>query len=169
MIYPYRDKRPEIDKAAFVAESAEVAGEVYLGENASLWYNVSIRGDLQPVYIGDRSNIQDNCVVHVAHEFPARIGDGVTVGHGVILHACSVGSDSLIGMGAIVLDGSEIGEESIVGAGALVTQNKKFPPRSLIIGSPAKVVRTLTDEEVKAIRDNAQEYVEFGREYAGKA
>lgn len=168
MIYTYRGKKPDVEKAAFVAESAEVSGEVYLEENVSLWYNVSIRGDLQPVYIGKNTNVQDNCVVHVANEIPAKIGAGVTVGHSVIIHACTIGDNSLIGMGAIVLDGSEIGEESIVGAGALVTQNKKFPPRSLILGSPAKVVRELSDEEVQSIRDNTDEYVELAKEYGEK-
>jgi carbonic anhydrase/acetyltransferase-like protein (isoleucine patch superfamily) len=167
MNHVYRELEPDTQKAVFVAGSAELAGAVYLGEDASIWYNVSIRGDLQPVYIGRRSNVQDNSVIHVAHELPARIGEGVTVGHGVILHACTIEDNSLIGMGAIVLDGSVIGEESIVGAGALVTQNKTFPPRSLIIGSPAKQVRTLSDEEVAAIRQNCEEYVELGREYAG--
>jgi carbonic anhydrase/acetyltransferase-like protein (isoleucine patch superfamily) len=166
MIYRYKGDSPNTEKAAFVAESADVAGEVYLEEDASIWCNVSIRGDLEPVYIGKNSNIQDNAVVHVAHEIPARIGNGVTVGHGVILHACTIGDHSLIGMGAIVLDGSSIGEESIVGAGALVTQNKEFPPRSLIIGSPAKLVRSLSDDEVASIRENADEYVELAKEYA---
>ena len=166
MIYRYKKHNPETGKAAFVAESADIAGEVYMEENASVWYNVSIRGDLKPVYIGKNSNVQDNSVIHVAHEFPARIGEGVTVGHGVILHACTIGDNSLIGMGAIVLDGSSIGEESIVGAGALVTQNKEFPPRSLVIGSPAKVARSLSDEEVASIRKNADEYVELAKEYA---
>lgn len=167
MIYEYRGKRPDTQKAVFVAKSAELAGEVYLGEDVSIWHNASMRGDLEPIYVGKGSNIQDCCVVHVAHELPARIGGNVTVGHGVIIHACTIGDDSLIGMGAILLDGSEIGKESIVGAGALVTQNKKFPPRSLIIGSPAKAVRTISDEEVQQIRDNAEEYIGLGREYAG--
>ncbi len=166
MIYRYKEHSPKTDKAVFIAGSADIAGEVYMEENTSVWCNVSIRGDLQPVYIGKNSNVQDNSVIHVANELPARIGDGVTVGHGVILHACTIGDNSLIGMGAIVLDGSMIGEESIVGAGALVTQNKEFPPRSLIIGSPAKVARSLSDEEIASIRENAEEYVELGREYA---
>lgn len=167
MIYQYRGITPETEKAAFVAESADIAGEVYLGEDASVWYNVSIRGDLQPVYIGKGSNIQDGSVVHVAHELPARIGDNVTVGHNAIIHACTIGNTCLIGMGAIILDGAEIGEESIVGAGSLVTQNKKFPPRSLIIGSPAKAIRTLSEEQVESLHHHGKGYVELAREYAG--
>jgi len=165
MTYTYKNHTPELKKAAFVAESAEIAGEVYAGEDSSFWFHVSVRGDLAPVYIGQGSNIQDNTVLHVADELPVKIGANVTIGHNAIIHACSIGDNCLIGMGAIVLDGAEIGEESIVGAGALVTQHKKFPPRSLLIGSPAKVARELTQEEVDAIGHNAAEYIELSKEY----
>jgi len=158
-----------MEEALFVAESAEIAGEVYAARDSSFWFNVSIRGDLAPVRIGHGSNVQDNSVLHVAANGPCEIGTNVTIGHGVIAHACKIGNDCLIGMGAIVLDGAEIGDESIVGAGSLVTQNKKFPPRSLIIGSPAKAVRELTEDEVAAIRKNAKEYIELAREYAAQA
>jgi carbonic anhydrase/acetyltransferase-like protein (isoleucine patch superfamily) len=161
-------KKSDTFKAVFVAESADIAGDVYVEEDVSLWYNVSMRGDLAPIYIGRGSNIQDGSVVHVAPQLPARIGRGVTVGHGCIVHACSVADGCLIGMGAIILDGSEIGEESIVGAGALVTQHKKFPPRSLILGSPAKLVRSLSDEEIRGIEENAAEYIRLAKEYAAK-
>jgi len=166
MTYTYKNHTPELKKAAFVAESAEIAGEVYAGEDSSFWFHVSVRGDLAPVYIGQGSNIQDNTVLHVADELPVKIGANVTIGHNAIIHACSIGDNCLIGMGAIVLDGAEIGEESIVGAGALVTQHKKFPPRSLLIGSPAKVARELTQEEVDAIGTNAAEYIELAKEYS---
>ena len=165
MIYTYKEHTPDLKKSAFVAESAEIAGEVYAEENSSFWFHVSIRGDLAPVYIGNGSNVQDNTVLHVADELPVKIGANVTIGHNAIIHACSIGNNCLIGMGAIVLDGAEIGEESIVGAGALVTQHKKFPPRSLLIGSPAKVARELTQEEVDAIGRNTAEYIELAKEY----
>lgn len=168
MIHNYKNSSPDIGKALFVANSAELAGEVYAGKDSSLWYNVSIRGDLAPVRIGEGSNIQDNSVLHVDRDGPCIIGDYVTVGHGAIVHACTVGNTCLIGMGAIVLNGAEIGDESIVGAGALVTQNKKFPPRSLILGSPAKAARELTEEEVQAIRKNAKEYIKLAGEYGRK-
>lgn len=168
MIHSYKGKKPDLDKALFVAGTAEIAGEVHAGKDTSFWYNVSIRGDIAPVYIGNGSNIQDNSVLHVAHHLPCRIGSNVTVGHNAIVHACTIGDDCLIGMGAIILDGAEIGDESIVGAGALVTQNKKFPPRSLLLGSPAKAVRQLTDEEIEAIRDNGKEYIDLAREYGSE-
>ncbi len=165
MIHNYKNHKPEVGKALFISDTTEVAGEVYAEEDVSLWYNVSIRADLAPVYIGRGSNIQDNSVLHVAENLPCRVGANVTVGHGAIVHACTIGDTCLIGMGANVLVGAEIGEESIVGAGSLVTQNKKFPPRSLIIGSPAKVIRQLTGEELEGIRKNAAEYIELAREY----
>ncbi len=160
-------KRADTSKAVFVAESADIAGEVYLEEDVSVWYNVSMRGDLAPIYVGKGSNVQDGSVVHVAPQLPARIGSGVTVGHGCIVHACTIADGCLIGMGATILDGSEIGEQSIVGAGALVTQHKKFPPKSLILGSPAKLVRSLSDEEIRGIEENAEEYIRLAKEYAG--
>lgn len=166
MLYSYKGHEPDIGKAAFIADSAEIGGEVYLEENSSIWYHVSIRGDLAPVYIGRGSNVQDNSAVHVADELPVRIGANVTIGHSAVIHACTIGDNCLVGMGAIVLDGAEIGEESIIGAGALVTQNKKFPPRSLLLGSPAKLARELTAEEVAAIKRNAEEYMELAAEYS---
>ncbi len=168
MIYDYEGNYPETRDCAFIAESADVAGSVKIGKDASIWFNVSIRGDIAPVIIGDRSNVQDNSVIHVGHGKPAVIGRGVTIGHASIIHACTIEDDCLIGMGAIILDGATIGTESIVGAGSLVTQNKVFPPRSLIIGSPAKAVRSLTAEEIESIRENGKEYVELGNRYHRK-
>ena len=152
------------DLTAFVAWNAEVAGDVSVGAGASIWFSASVRGDIAPISIGADSNVQDGAVLHVDTGIPCRIGKRVTVGHGAILHSCVVGDGALIGMGAIVLNGAEIGEGSIVGAGALVTQGKKFPPRSLIIGSPAVAKRELTEEEAAANLDNAEHYVEGGKD-----
>lgn len=164
MIHAIGPQCPRIDGSAFVAWNAEVAGDVVVGSGASIWFSASVRGDIAPIEIGDRSNIQDGAVVHVDHGIPCRIGTDVTVGHGAILHSCVVGDGALIGMGAIVLNGAEIGEGSIVGAGALVTQGKKFPPRTLILGSPAKAARELSAEESAGNLSNAAHYVEGGRE-----
>ena len=166
MFYPYHENKPKTDDAAFVAPSADLVGEVTLGENSSVWYNATLRADLAPVTIGANTNIQDNAVVHVDTDQPASIGDNVTVGHGAILHGCRIGDNSLIGMGAIVLSGAEIGEKCIVGAGALVTENKKYPDRSLIIGSPAKNLRTVTDEQAARLQGSADRYVEKALEMA---
>ena len=166
MLYKYKQHTPDVEKSAFIAESAEIGGEVYTEEDSSIWFHVSIRGDLAPVYIGKGSNVQDNSAVHVSVDIPTKIGKHVTIGHSAVIHSCTIGDNCLVGMGAIVLDGAEIGAESIIGAGALVTQNKKFPPRSLLIGSPAKVARELTQEEVAAITQNAEEYIELARDYS---
>jgi len=160
MIYPFKDKKPVIDSSALVVDSAQVIGDVVIGEASSIWFNAVIRGDVNYIRIGKRTNIQDGCVLHVARKtHPLIIGDEVTIGHNVTLHACTVGSRCLIGMGAIVMDGAEIGDESIVGAGALVTHGSIIPPGSLALGSPAKVIRQLTEEEKRGIRESASHYV----------
>ncbi len=165
MIYSYKGKKPVLAETVFAAPSADIIGEVEAGENSSFWYNVTVRGDIAPVKIGKNTNIQDNSVVHVGHDVPAVIGDNVTIGHSVIIHACTIEDNSLIGMGAVILDYAVIGRESIVGAGSLVTKGKKFPPRSLIMGSPAKLIRELTEEEVAGILSNAESYVEILEDY----
>ncbi len=166
MILEFDGKKPKIGKDVFVADTARVIGEVELGDEASIWYGAILRGDIGKIVIGKRSNVQDNSVLHITPpDYPLIIGDDVTVGHGVILHGCKIGSRSLIGMGAVVLDGVEIGEESIVAAGAVVPPAKKFPPRSLIMGVPAKVVREVRDKDVKAILENAEEYVRLGKRH----
>ncbi len=126
MIYKYKDKIPDVEKAVFIAESADIIGEVKLGSNSNIWYNSTLRGDIAPVVVGDNTNIQDNSVLHVAHDLPCIVGSNVTVGHGVILHGTEVKDGCLIGMGAILLNNSVIGENSVVGAGALVTEGKEF-------------------------------------------
>jgi carbonic anhydrase/acetyltransferase-like protein (isoleucine patch superfamily) len=153
----------------FVAPSASVTGKVFLGEDASLWHNTTLRGDIAPIYVGARTNIQDGAVLHVAEDLPCRVGQDVTVGHGAIVHACTVGDRCIIGMGSIILNGAAIAEDSIVGAGALVTEGKSFPPRSLIIGSPAKAVRSLRDDEVAHIRESASIYCNLAKEAAVEA
>lgn len=156
----------ENGKEAFVAPSAAVSGEVSLGEGASVWHNATLRGDLAPIRVGRHSNVQDGAVLHVALGHPCVIGDEVTVGHGAIVHGCTVGDRCLVGMGSILLDGCAIGEESIVGAGALVTEGKQFPPRSLVLGSPARKVRDLSDEEVTHLRESAAAYFELAQKAA---
>lgn len=165
MITQYREKRPDLERATFIASSADIVGDVIVGSGTTIWFNATVRGDMAPITIGDGSNIQDNAVIHVNSGMPTHIGNQVTVGHGSIVHACTIGDYVLVGMGSIILDEAVIGEESLVAAGALVTPRKQFPPRSLIVGSPAKAIRTLTDEEVEQIRENARHYQQLGRDY----
>ncbi len=160
MIHAFKETTPKIDDSALVMESAQIIGDVVIGEESSVWFNAVIRGDVNHIRIGNYTNIQDGCVLHVARKtLPLIVGDEVTVGHNVTLHACTIGSRCLIGMGAIVMDGAEVGEHSIVGAGALVTPGTKIPPGSLVLGSPAKVKRELTEEEMRSIRESAANYV----------
>ena len=175
MILNYKNYKPEIGKNSFIAKSADVIGDVKMGENCSIWFGCVIRGDVHAIRIGDRVNIQDLSMVHVTHhkgkkrDFndgnPTIIEDDVTIGHRVMLHGCNIKKASLIGMSATILDGAVISEESIVGAGSLVTKNKIFPPRSLIMGTPAKVVKKLSDEDIKELYKSANRYVEFKNEY----
>ncbi|MDC7246554.1 MAG: gamma carbonic anhydrase family protein [Sphaerochaetaceae bacterium] len=165
MIQNYKEKSPAVDKSCFTDDSAIIIGDVHLSENCSVWPNATIRGDMAAIRIGKNSNIQDNCVVHVNSGMETVIEDNVTVGHGAILHACTIESHVLIGMGAIVLDQAVIGEYSLVAAGALVPPRKVFPPRSMIMGNPAKVVRQLTDKEVEDIEKNCSHYVSLAAEY----
>lgn len=148
----------KIAEWVYIAEGAKITGEVEIGENSSVWYNAVIRGDSNPIVIGENTNVQDNAVLHVSHSHPMSIGDNVTIGHGAIVHGCTIGNNVLIGMGAIVLDGAVIEDNCIIGAGALVTQNKVIPSGSLAFGNPAKVLRTLTEEEKQSILENANEY-----------
>jgi carbonic anhydrase/acetyltransferase-like protein (isoleucine patch superfamily) len=152
-------KKPTLGSGVYIARGACVLGDVTLGENSSVWYNAVLRGDINRIVIGKNTNIQDNCVVHLADDFPCIVGDYVTVGHSAILHACTVGSESLIGMGAIVLDGAVIGDQCLVGAGALVTPGAEIPAGSMVLGSPAKVVRTLLPVERARLRHWAEKYV----------
>ncbi len=153
-------RQPTLGSGVYIARGAVVLGDVTLGENSSIWYNAVLRGDINRIVVGHHSNVQDNAVLHLADEFPCVVGNWVTIGHSAIVHACTIGDECLIGMGATVLDGAEIGEQSIVGANALVTQYAKFPPGSMILGSPAKLVRTLSAEELVLIKPWAQKYVD---------
>lgn len=154
-----------IHPTVFIAPGATVIGAVTIGEESSIWYNATIRGDINSIFIGAHSNIQDGAVIHVADKYGARIGDYVTVGHNAIVHACTVHDEVLVGMGAIVMDGAEIGERSIIGAGALVTGGKKIPPGSMVMGSPARVVRPLSPEEQLSVKTWAARYVTVSRAF----
>lgn len=153
-------KCPKTGNNVFIAPGATVIGDVVIGDESSVWYHCTIRGDEAPITIGRRTNIQDNVVLHVDKGVPLAIGDGSSIGHSAVLHGCSIGNNTLIGMGAIVLNGAEIGNDCIIGAGAMITQNKKIPDRSIVLGSPGRVVRSLTEEEIQENRRNAQIYVQ---------
>ena len=166
MLVPYRDRLPEVAADAYVQETARVIGDVVIGSESSVWFYAVLRADVEKIRIGRATNVQDHAVVHVTHDrWPTILGDGVTVGHRVVLHGCTVGDFALIGIGAIVLDGAEIGAEALVGAGALVVPGTKVPPRTLALGSPAKVVRDLRPEEIEHLHESAANYVEYARSY----
>lgn len=165
MIIPYQEKIPQIGEKVYLAEGSKVIGSVTVGEFSSIWFNCVLRGDIDSITIGRRTNIQDLSVIHVNPGQPAIIEDDVSVGHSCILHGCRIGRGSLIGMGAIILNDAVIGENSLVGAGSLVTEKKIFPPNSLILGSPAKVVRELTAEEIRSNHLIAERYRQRGQEY----
>lgn len=171
-IRPYKNIHPQLGRNVYVDPAATVIGKVVLGDDVSIWPNVVIRGDVNDIRIGARTNIQDGSVLHVTspyaekpHGIPLIVGDDVTVGHGVILHACTIGNCSLIGMGAIILDGAEIGEHVFVGAGAMVTPDKKLEPGSLYIGAPARRVRDLSDKELHELQESADHYVQLKNDY----
>lgn len=148
MIYEFDEKYPKIAGSAFIAKSADIIGDVTIEEDCSIWFGAVLRGDENYIKVGKGTNIQDNSTVHIAGiEYPAEIGEYVTIGHGAVIHACKIGSCTLVGMGAIVLDGAEIGDYAIIGAGSLVTGGTKIPSGVMALGSPAKVVRELTDKE----------------------
>lgn len=166
MIRSFRSVHPQIHSSAFVDPSAQVIGDVRLGEEASIWCNCTVRGDVHYISIGDRSNVQDNSVIHVKNaSHPTILEDEVTIGHSVTLHGCYVGKGSLIGIGAILLDDVQVGAESLIAAGSLVSPGTVIPPRSLVMGFPARVKRELTDTEVANLKIYWQNYVEYTREY----
>lgn len=159
LIHAVNGHTPQLDTTSWVAPNAAVLGQVSLAANASVWYGATLRAEFEPIEIGPASNVQDGCAIHVDPGFPARIGAGVTVGHNVVLHGCTVEDDCLIGMGAVVLNGARVGAGSLVAAGAVVPQGAVIPPRSLVAGVPGKVRRELSDDEVARHRASAQAYV----------
>jgi len=165
VIRSYRGQKPRLGARVFVDASAQVIGDVELGEDASVWMNTVIRGDVNAIRLGARTNVQDSCVLHVSSADPTVLGEEVTVGHSVTLHGCRVGSYCLVGIGAIVLNGAEIGEESVVAAGTLVPEGMKVPPRSLVMGVPAKVRREVTEVERQELRQLAKSYVGYKETY----
>ena len=166
MLRPYRGRMPQVAASAFVDESAQVIGDVTIGQESSLWMNVVVRGDVHWIRIGDRTNLQDGTIVHVMRgSHPTEIGDEVTIGHAAVIHGCTIQPRCLIGMGAIVLNGADIGADSIVAAGALVPEGLRIAPRSLVMGTPARVRRPLTNDEVATIRDYAARYVAYRLDY----
>ena len=165
----YLEARPSIHPTAFVAPGADLVGDVTLAEESSVWFQTVLRADINRIVIGPRSNVQDGSVVHLADDYGVFVGELVTVGHKAVLHACTIADEVLVGMGAIILDGAEIGARSIIGAGALITGGKKIPPGSLVLGSPAKVVRALSLEEQAGIKVWAEKYVALSKEYKARA
>ena len=165
-LYELDGQAPVVHASAWVAESAEVMGDVILGENASVWFGTVLRGDSETICVGKNSNVQDLSVLHADPGVPLTIGDNVTIGHQVMLHGCTIGDNTLIGIQAVVLNGAKIGKNCIVGAGSVVTEGKEFPDNTLIIGSPARVIRVLDDVSSANLRKIADHYVENGRRFA---
>jgi carbonic anhydrase/acetyltransferase-like protein (isoleucine patch superfamily) len=165
MIYPYKNLKPKIDSSAYIADYVTITGDVSIGAETSIWFSTVIRGDVSETVIGNRVNIQDLCCLHQSPNKPLIIEDDVTVGHQVTLHSSIIRKKALIGMGSIILDGAEIGEEAFIGAGSLVPPGKKIPPKTLAFGRPAKVIRSLTDEDIKDMERIRSEYVEKGKIY----
>ena len=164
-VYEFDGRSPRVAASAWVADSAQVMGNVVLGDDVSVWFGTIIRGDTETITIGQGSNIQDGSVLHADVGKPLVVGENVTVGHQVMLHGCTIGDESLIGIGAIVLNGAKIGRHCLVGAGALVTEGKEFPDGSMIIGSPAKAVRQLTPEQIEGLKLSAQHYMDNARRF----
>jgi carbonic anhydrase/acetyltransferase-like protein (isoleucine patch superfamily) len=164
-IYQLDADSPRVSENAWVADSAQVMGRVVMEEDSSVWFGAVVRGDTETIRIGRRSNIQDGSILHADHGLPLTIGENVTVGHQVMLHGCSIGDGSLIGIQAVVLNGAKIGKNCLVGAGSLVTEGKEFPDGSMILGSPARVVRQLTPEQIQGLARSAQGYVDNARRF----
>lgn len=165
MIKEYKGIEPKIDETAFIAESADVVGQVTIERNANIWYGTVLRGDDNYITVGENTNIQDGSIVHISEKFPTIIGNNVTVGHKSIIHGCEIGDNTLIGMGSIVLDGAKVGEFTLLGAGSLVPPGKEIPSGVLAMGSPAKVIRELSDEEKENLTNSALKYVKLANNH----
>ncbi len=165
MNHSYKGTWPKIGKKCFIAASANLIGDVEIGDGSSVWFNATVRGDLNPIRIGKDVSIQDNCVLHTARSQPILIGDSVVVGHGAIVHGAKIAGNAIIGMGAVLLSGSSIGRDCIIGAGSVVTEGTAIPDGSIALGSPAKVVKPVTKEHIERIRANVQEYTELNGDY----
>lgn len=165
MILPYRGKAPVIDPTVFLAPMAAVIGDVTIGAGSSVWFGAVVRGDFQPITIGQNTNIQDNATIHVMRDVPVHIGNNVLIGHNAVVHCSRIGDNTLIGMGSIVMGYSEIGENVVIGAGTFLPQHKKIPSNSLVFGNPAQIVRALRDDEIEALQEAAENYANLGVEY----
>lgn len=165
MLYSYNGKFPKIHETSFIAPGAKLIGDVTVGEYSSIWFNAVLRGDEAPIVIGNRTSIQDNSTCHLYEGYPLIVEDEVTVGHNVILHGCTIRKGALIGMGSTILDGAEIGEYTIIGANTLIPSGKKIPPRTLVVGSPGKVIRELTEKDFELLKLSVETYVKKAVEY----
>ena len=166
MFYDLEDKKVKNLGENWSASNASIIGDVTLEKNTSIWFNVTLRGDVENIYVGEGSNIQDGSVLHTDPGYPLKVGKDVTIGHLVMLHGCTIGDNSLIGIGAVILNGAKIGKNCIIGAKALISENKEIPDNSLVIGVPGKIIRQVTDPEVKLISDNAIHYQENWKKYS---
>ncbi|AEV30001.1 isoleucine patch superfamily enzyme, carbonic anhydrase/acetyltransferase [Sphaerochaeta pleomorpha str. Grapes] len=166
MVLSLLGKKATIEENTYLAPSADIIGDVTLGKKSSVWFHATLRGDVAPIVIGEGTNIQDNVVVHVSNGIPTRIGKNVTIGHGAIIHSCTIGEGCLIGMGAIILDEAVLQEDTMVGAGALVPPGKTFPPKTLLLGNPARVIRDLTEKEIEDMHENTRHYQEMAHAMA---
>jgi len=165
MVIPYKGISPDVHESVFVAPGAYLIGDVRIGKDSSVWFNAVLRGDDGPIIIGERCSIQDNSTIHLFEGFPVEIADDVTIGHNVILHGCKVGNRCIIGMGSTLLDNVEVGEDCIIGANTLLSGGIKIPPRSLVLGSPGRVVREITQKDLDLLQMSSEHYVQRGKEF----
>ncbi|MGM0438325.1 MAG: gamma carbonic anhydrase family protein [Bacillota bacterium] len=165
MIHAVNGNEPQIEQEVFIAEGSKIIGDVYIKSGASIWFNTIVRGDLGPIKIGKKTNIQENSTLHIDKGTPLIVGDNVTVGHNAVLHGCTVNNNCIIGMGAVILNNANVGKNSIIGAGALVPEGKEIPEGSLVLGVPAKITRKLNEKEIKSIQESADHYYELSQKY----